>query len=316
MRELSKNFMAALKKGLLYPILKLVKGDLTLCLEIREDYVNIYYRGGNILRIKREANCYNAFFDTKYLDKKTTRVPKRLPRILGKPKDVSAWINAIPFLKHEMDLWFGRHPKDEREFQQLILRENNGSNVGNSTDYFIIDIEYDNHKGACFDLVAVEWESKSIIRKLNKGYKPKLCFIEVKYGDNALSGTAGMLKHIKDFKSYLDSSDNLKIIREEMTTIFKQKRDLGLIPALKNNKNEIIEFSREVDFIFLLANHDPDSSKLYSILKGMQKEYRGKTLRFGLKFCGSNFMGYSLYKENVYSFNDFMERFKKQISCN
>jgi len=46
-RGLSDKFMAALTGGVLTPLLDRVKADSTLCLEIREDYLNIYYRGGN-----------------------------------------------------------------------------------------------------------------------------------------------------------------------------------------------------------------------------------------------------------------------------
>jgi len=59
-----------------------------------------------------------------------------------------------------------------------VVRENNYSSISNGTDYFIIDIEYDNHAHARFDLVAVEWPSKASHRKLAKDYKPKLVVIE------------------------------------------------------------------------------------------------------------------------------------------
>jgi len=315
MRGLPKNFIASFKEGgMLNPLLERVKDDSTLCLEIREKYINIYYRGGNIMRI-RENNGYVAWFDKKYCSGNISKIIKDLPERLRVESDVRAWVMAFLFLKQIMDFWFNKHQKDEREFQQIILRENNGFSVGNSTDYFIIDIEYDNHKGARFDLVAVEWESEGAIRKLKKGYKPKLSFIEVKYGDNALNGNAGILKHIEDFKNYLKSDTDLKMIRDEMITIFAQKRELGLIPALKGNKNVLKEFSDEIDFIFLLANHDPASRRLYDILNGIQKEYKDEALGFGLKFCASNFMGYGLYKQNVYSLTDFIERFKNQILC-
>jgi formylglycine-generating enzyme required for sulfatase activity len=39
-----------------------------------------------------------------------------------------------------MDLWFGNHPKNERECQQLMLWENNIGNSAKSTDYFICDM--------------------------------------------------------------------------------------------------------------------------------------------------------------------------------
>ena len=58
MRGLSEEFIRALKSRFLEPVLDLVKSDYTLCLEIREDYINIYYRGGNILRIKQKGNLF------------------------------------------------------------------------------------------------------------------------------------------------------------------------------------------------------------------------------------------------------------------
>lgn len=316
MRGLSNKFLMNLKGGgFLHSLIQRVKADATLCLEIRENYINIYYRGGNILRIK-EKDGYVAWFDEKYCSNNIPSVIKTLPKKLKVESDVQSWIIAFPLLKQTMDFWFHKNPKAERECQQAILRENNSCGVGNSTDYFIIDIEYDNHKGARFDLVAVKWESVGVIRKLTKGYKPKLCFIELKYGDNALSGRAGMLKHIEDFSRYLSVDPSLASIKAEMLTILHQKRELGLIPALRNNKNVIKAFSDESEYMFILANHDPDSSKLNNILKDIQKKYETKLLGFGFKFCSSNFMGYGLYKQNVYSFNEFRERFGNQILCN
>lgn len=315
-RGLSSIFMANLMDGgLLHPLLERVKKDPTLCLEIRNNYINIYYRGGNLIEIK-EKDGYIAHFDTNYCSGTKSKVIEDLQDAynLQAKDDVEKWIEAIPSLKQAMDFWFGKHPKEEREFQQIVLRENNGSAVGNSTDYFIIDIEYDNHNDARFDLVAVEWESISTARKLQKGHRPRLCFIEMKYGDGALSGEAGIVDHIDKFKSYVKSS-GLNAIKEEMLEVFRQKRLLDLIPALKDNENNIEEFSSDVDFMFLFANHDPASRKLKDILDQVSREYKPEELGFNLKFCTSNFMGYGLYKQNVFSLPDFMGKFKEQISC-
>ncbi len=309
-RGLSSYFMNCLKEdGLLHSLLTRVKCDPTLCLEIRQNYLNIYYRGGNLVKIE-EKGCYIASFDTDY-GISDDRLPKKE---LCVKDDVQRWVDVIPYLKQAMDFWFGVHPKEEREFQQLVVRENNGSIIGNSTDYFIIDIEYDNHSGARFDLIAVEWESVGTVRKLQKEYKPKLCFVEMKYGDGALSGDSGVLSHIKDFKKYVDTN-GLKAIKEEMKGIFSQKRELGLIPALKDNKNALKEFSGEVDLLFLFANHDPASRKLKDILDQINEEYHNEKLGFNIKFCCSTFMGYGIYKQNVYSMSDFMNRLGQQISC-
>ncbi len=52
MRKLSETFMEALKGGVLQPILEYVQKDSTLNLEIRENQVTIYYRGGVFWRFR------------------------------------------------------------------------------------------------------------------------------------------------------------------------------------------------------------------------------------------------------------------------
>lgn len=78
MRELSKDFLNNLKsaKGLLHPILERVKQDDTLMLAIRDNYINIYYRGGSLLKVKEQGkDSYQSSFDDQYnkSEKKTPR---------------------------------------------------------------------------------------------------------------------------------------------------------------------------------------------------------------------------------------------------
>ena len=209
-----------------------------------------------------------------------------------------------------MDEWFYEHPKSEREFQQMVVWENNNSSIAQSTDYFIVDIEYANTKGGRFDMVAVQWDSNASARKLQSGYLPKLCFIEMKYGDSALSGKAGMFEHVKQWSKYLSQEENTKYIKAEMLKLFQQKRELGLIDGLKVNPNEVTRFFSDIDCIFLLANHDHEKSGLKEIMEKLGKlEIDGVEI----KFCASNFMGYGLYKENVINIDKFQERYSGQI---
>ena len=302
MRGLSETFISTLKSGFLKPVLNLVKLDSMLCLEIREDYANIYYRGGNILKIEERGDLFNASFDRKYLVEDSTRVPKKLPTLLAASDDVKKWIDVMPFLKHEMDLWFGKHPKSEREFQQLMLQENNFGKLAKSTDYFICDIEYANPNGR-FDLIAVHWPSSPVARKNNKSLG--LAFIEMKYLDNALTGKAGLREHIKDISDFLRNRDNLTKIKNEMKTVFNQKQDLGLI----NNSKPIESFTDDKpEYILALVNHDPASSKLRTELKTL-----APCPHIELKFAVSNFMGYGLYDQSIYNLDVFLSRFEEQI---
>lgn len=307
MRGLSDAFITTLKSGFLKPVLDIVKHDPTLCLEIRENYINIYYRGGNILKVaqrERKNVSFLAHFEKKYF---ISNAPPVLPQhSLDTLKDVSNWIDIVPSLKHEMDLWFGKHPKDEREFQQLMVRENNFGNVAKSTDYFICDIEYTKPNAKYrFDLIGVHWPSSPVVRKNNKNLG--LAFIEIKYLDKALKNSSGLIEHLKAVESLVSDENSLKSFVEEMKKVFNQKRELGLI--VKTNTIESIS-AVNPELIFILANHDPESKVLLKELKQIDVK---KHKNIAIKFAVSNFMGYGLYEQNIHQLDIFLSRFKEQI---
>jgi len=306
MRGLKQFFFNELKAGSLKPLLNYIQDDNTLDLEIRADYINIYYRGGNVLRVKHDKNSRFLFhFDEKYLKKHPFIIPLQLNNF----KNNQDWNSFFPLAKQAMDYYFTKDSKQEREFQQLVVRENNNSSIANGTDYFIIDIEYDNHDHARFDLIAVEWPSIASQRKLSKSFKPKLVVIEMKYGDGSFKGSAGIHKHISDFNIFISNLSKVNEFKNEMLGIFNQKRALGLIPCLsgigKTNSNAVLQFDDEIEMIFLIANHDPESKILKIQLSGIQNQ--------NVKFITSNFIGYGLYKENLFDCPSFISRYLAQI---
>ena len=298
-RELSSTFMTDLLTGSLKNVLAFIQKDNTLDLEIREKFVNIYYRGGNVLRITEiGVNSYQFGFDSNYLPTKSAGFVA--------PNPGTNWGLYFPMMKQAMDFYFSKHRKEEREYQQLVVRDNNYSSIANGTDYFIIDIEYDNHDHARFDLVAVEWPSKASYRKLANGYKPKLVVVEMKYGDGALTGIAGMNKHWNDFNLFIKSSAFAKF-EKEMLGMFSQKRELGLIPCLSSSKNSnpITQFDETIELAFLIVNHDPASTKLKKELSACGS--------ISAKFITSNFMGYGIYQESIFNLAEFYQRHSIQF---
>ena len=64
-RRLSAAFMTDLKAGgKLSPLLTRIKEDDTLLLAIRDNYVNIYYRGGSLFKIEVVSGPSAAFPDS------------------------------------------------------------------------------------------------------------------------------------------------------------------------------------------------------------------------------------------------------------
>jgi hypothetical protein len=100
MRALSISFMKDLltPDGVLHPLLERIKQDHTLMLSIRKDYINIYYRGGNILRVKEQsAGSYSSYFNEEY-DKLGISVPT-IPSTIRSKDDSVVWVNAFQELK-------------------------------------------------------------------------------------------------------------------------------------------------------------------------------------------------------------------------
>ena len=66
MRHINTRFVDDLLHGELAYFLTQVKNNRTkLSLEIRNGYINIYYKGGNLLKITQKRTGYSFFFDAK-----------------------------------------------------------------------------------------------------------------------------------------------------------------------------------------------------------------------------------------------------------
>lgn len=311
-RALSTAFLNDLQDGVLSPLLRRVQNDTSLDLEFRGHYVNVYYRGGSILRVERQGSGYRVFFDPKY-----SAVPLPLPkaRIADTP-DAQSWVECIRLLKDAMDLWFGAHPKDERAAQQLVVHENNVGSWANGTDYFIVDIEYDNHRGARFDLVALRWDSEATSRKLQNSYVPTLSVIEMKTGDGAVNGEAGLTAHYQQWVDFFGDVHQRKAFEHDMLAVFEQKRQLGLIPVLKHNPKKIVRVAAEVEAIFLLANHKPASRTLMASVRAIDEGQNVQLPGFRIGFATATFMGFGLYAQNILPLDAFrqqLERIAKKI---
>ena len=307
-RCLSKNFFDELKYGTLNPLLNYIRNDHTLDLQIRNNYLDVYYRGGRILSVHQRA--FPIFgkptFDKEYFSKSQLNAVTVINKWLANPNWFDKCDLFFPLAKQAMDYYFSKAKSEEREFQQLIVRTNNYSSLANGTDYFFIDIEYVFEKSR-FDLIAVEWQSDRTLRRLFNGYKPKLMIIEMKYGDKAIKGPSGLQKHQTDISQFISNSSLIYAFKDEMVKLFDQKRQLDLIVGLgySNNPNVVTEFADEIDIGYLIADHDPASKQLISQLKSL-------TAR-NIKFLSANFMGYALYKENVCNQNEFQKRYLEQI---
>ena len=218
-RKISCNrLLNSLKDGELKGAMQYVAENKNgLSLQIRKDYLNIYYRGGNILKI----SGINSFhFDENYFykDKSGDRVKKKKELVdIFREKKFEKYFEKA---KKVIDDWLEKYPKPEREEQHNLIMKNNDKN----SDFVIIDIEfavsrkakykYDG-KQPRFDIIAIR-KSDSM-----------LCIIELKKGIKALGGNSGIKGHFDDFNNSI--GENPLPFIDEVRELLQQKQDFGLL---------------------------------------------------------------------------------------
>jgi hypothetical protein len=308
-RKLCSKFMTDLQSGILFPLLKRIKEDQTLMLAIRDNYINIYYRGGNVCELSQSGDgaSYTAKFDKNY-NKTPDPLPILFPFSLNNSEHASALVKAIPELKYRMDNFLTKNGKSEREFQQLVVRENNYSPIAGKTHYFIVDIEIAGIlPGARYDMLAVRWLSHE--RKRSGALVPAL--IEMKYGTDALGGSASLKKHMDDAYALRENEAEWGHVLSGLEAQLNQLDELGLLTFKRSPRVKRLEIDRDAtaEMIFLLAGHNPGSTKLATILNaiGLAEAERGG---FDLLFFVSSFAGYGMYREAMLN----LEQFKLEVS--
>ena len=252
MREIDQRFICDLKSESLSFFLEQVKKNRKeLCLEIRDKYINIYYRGGNLLRIKQMKNGYRFHFDARYCLHKNDRINYDLLKSLD-AVCTQDYIDNFGLMMSEMDVWLSEHPKPEREFQHKLLAQNSS----------IIDIEYAPPK------------SKTTGTKLNMRLdmlmadSDRLIIVENKFGIGAISGDAGVEKHYNDICKLLNNDEIYEELAESVLRISRVKYELGLI----NTYVKSIDKSK-TQILILLADFNEKSEALKKQLSKINITY-------------------------------------------
>lgn len=282
LRILTPEFMVALKQGMLKPILERVQKDHTLMLAIRDGYVNIYYRGGNILKATKNGDSYKTFFAVQYA--KSEQVVANPEEDIRNKADAQKLVACFSERKNIMDEYFaGRSKTTEQEFQQLVARENNNSSISNETEYFVSDIEVTVPHLTRFDIVAIRW----LASQRKKGSNCRAALIEMKYGDGAIEGKAGLLEHLKDMAEFISNREEYTDLLKTMESQFNQLDELQLLDFNKGTSNAKVKLNPEdkPEVIFILANHNPRSTKLQKILSDPEFDKYEQLKLFDLILC-------------------------------
>jgi len=285
MRKLSDHFFAALKSGFLSGIIRTVGADPDLNLEIRDGYINVYYKGASLLRLAEAVGSrYRVEIHPQFT------VGLEAPAELVDDETTARFLACVPRLKQNIAA-FGKRSL-EIEYEQMLIRANNYERR-NASEYFIVDRQYAVAENR-FDLIGVFWDRKH----RRKHQEVPVCLMELKFALNQdLADVAGQLARYYEAVRPLAAS-----IAEEGETIFRQKLELGLYdqPAERIAAMKTLTFARDIarfQFVLALVDYNPNSA-LLDLASLTQLPFADQVKVF--------FGGFAMWQQNVKSLADYV----------
>lgn len=228
-RYLSPATYEAVRNDFVFLIDKIKESGFEYGLQIRDDYLNLYYKGNSIGKIsyKSGQKVYEIKIHRKFVD--DSIVNRFLPTIV---KDYAVFVlpgkQLHPLFSSKNLLSMGQKVKavqfqEEIVFEQTLLTDN-----ANRDDLIIIDRQVvDRDHDTKMDLLGL---------KRKEPGKYQFCVIEVKLGNNP------ELKEdvFQQLKGYIERiTKNFPQYKKSYELNFIQKQGLGLFPS--NFKIEIVE---------------------------------------------------------------------------
>ena len=229
MRKLEPDFLHAFTEGHLQRLAQRVREDKDLDLQIRENYINIYYKGHSLLKLNSNFSGESEF----------AKNVEALSKIkLDTPATTKEFIDQIPFLKEEVIKNRIRTNKQnlEGEYEQLIIRANNLEEK-TASEYYIIDRQYQTskeEKANRFDLAGFYWKNRS-----SNSVVP-LSFLEVKFGLN--QDIQNLDEQLSRY--YGEVKDHTSDLIQEYKVMLEQRLQLGLY----NQGEKKLQALRKVEF--------------------------------------------------------------------
>jgi len=259
MRGLDHGFIEGFLSGDLYPILKTVNANNNLQMEVRGNYVNIYYKGGNALKISKTSRSYSYEFDEKYCVGSARQHEQPIVSAI-KSKDPQQILTVFPRIFESMDTFFALHPKPERTIQHELI-------TGSHQGLRVVDIEYAgwNIHDRLFRLDMLG------VVKIDHGYR--LVIVENKSGTGSIGGSAGIKKHYDDIVSIISDSTAFNDLKQSVVNIIQNKHELGLLDFTLDFEDLI-----ETEILFVMVDFNQRSKALDNAVASIVKSTPAKII--------------------------------------
>lgn len=293
----SKAFWKKLTEGEYKEIIDFAsKRENELDVQIRDNYLNIYYQGGNLLKISPRSLYFDEFYFHRVhcgdaILRKTHLIAKckagdkgciarwesykqkrdeilKLLKLKGGMEEYSTQMKEI-MKEWDEDLQTIGIAHDEKNAQQQISMNNRGK-----TEFTVVDLEYAVSRKSSFSYNGTKKEVPrfDIIAVDKSG---QLYVIELKTGLDAIDGNSGIRAHMDCFEHTI-GRDAKKDFVNEMNDLLRQKQKLNLI-----DEGIYIDTEKKPQFIFAFSDK-PEKNQYEDFVEACRKEgYDGKVIYVG-----------------------------------
>lgn len=261
-----------------------------LDVQIRDNYLNIYYQGGNLLRVHPRSLYFDEFYfhrgakdmrkthliksdktDDKERVASYQRKRDEMFSVLRK-KGMAAYCAQMKEIMKEWDadLHTIGISHDEKNAQQQISMNNRGA-----TDYTVVDLEYAVSSNSKFKYLGKSTKKVPRFDIIAVDKSGQLYVIELKTGLKAIDGNSGISAHMDCFEHSIGRDSDNDFINE-MDQLLRQKQELKLI-----EDNARIDTTKKPQFIFAFSD-EPGKNQYEEFVEACKERgYQGKVIYVG-----------------------------------
>lgn len=293
------EFLKSFTKGNLKCLLDIVKNDDTLVFQIRNNYVNIYYNGGNLVKIEDKKGTISFDFDEGYFNQ-GQKTPKKKESLLKKKESLLKILESekpdyqyfVDEMKSNMDSfwnWLENREENPRDLSEKNEQHSLCVNNTESDEFTVIDLEFQVSNSSNYKYEKPEKQRKDVNEKKKsprfdiiavRNSDKQLCVIELKCGTGALFGKSGLGDHADSFEGTIKRNE--EAFKKEIRKIIEDKIALGLLSkgfSIKDNSPEFmfafVAKEKDVDRFGVERNEEEQKKCLETEMKNQEcRDYK------------------------------------------